>query len=76
MPQMWNLFRTMQEGRGRSRWRDQRLRDGERRRMMAIFAITEYARFLAGIQDATILFTRLFLLAIRLRFMLTSPVYP
>ena len=35
------------EGRGRSRGRDQRLRDGERRRLMAIFALTEYARDLA-----------------------------
>ena len=46
---------------------------------MAIFALTEYARFLAGIQEATILFTRLFLLAIRLslvlRLSLTSPAY-
>ena len=41
--------------------------------MMAIFALTEYARFLAGIQEATSLFTRLFLLAIRLS--LTSPAY-
>jgi len=27
-------------------WRDQRLRERERRRLMAIFAITEYARVL------------------------------
>ena len=61
----------------KSRGRDQRLEeDRERRLLMAIFALTEYARFFAGIQEATILFTRLFLLAIRLRLSLTSPVYP
>jgi len=43
---------------------------------MAIFALTEYARILASIQEATSLFPRLFLLAIRLVLSLTSPVYP
>jgi len=61
---------------GRSRGRSQRLRDAERRLLMAIYALTEYARFLASIQEATIFFMRLFLLAIRLVLSLTSPVYP
>jgi len=35
---------------GKSRWRDQRLEeDRERRLLMAIFALTKYARFLARI---------------------------
>jgi hypothetical protein len=45
----WARTGSAVEGRGRSRERCQRLREGERGRLMAIFALTEYARDLLGI---------------------------